>query len=194
MPQHLPISAASAPVEEVGYMAEGETRFKGGTFLHAESSASMDVGDGELIQFAIPEGIMGEDELSVQGANIVVGIGSQRDNLIDDSLNDACGIIGVNQSTGNINNQNNATSLSVGDGIAAPSEADLGMVNASNWSIELATLTTDTISNDAISGAAGIIGVNQSSGCMNNQANVVAACVLQHPHLSPVVSTSTTAP
>jgi hypothetical protein len=155
-------SATAAPIVEITDGSEGETRFVGGAFLHAESSA-------ELINGGTDAG------------NSVDAIGSTRTNTIDGALNGVKGIVGVNQSAGNMNNQNNAVSMSVGAGIAALSEADLGLCNSGNISSETGTVTTDTLTGAALASAAGVIGINQSSGCMNNQANVVAACVLVHP-------------
>jgi len=85
------------------------------------------------------------------------------------------GIHGVNQASGNMNNQANAVSVAVAarPGIAL-SEADLGQVNASNYvSVEKAS-STSTITSVSSSG---ITGINQSSGHMNNQANVVSVAV-----------------
>jgi len=51
------------------------------------------------------------------------------------------------------------------------SEADLGQVNAWNKVINIASTSFASAS---VSGNTGITGVNQSSGHMNNQANVVS--------------------
>ncbi|MCK4819324.1 hypothetical protein KA005_26365 [bacterium] len=103
--------------------------------------------------------------------------GTERINTITGSLGGVKGIVGINQSTGCMNNQDNATSMAIGLGsMAAISEADLGMVNTMNISNEALTTKTDTITG-ALVASAGIIGINQSSGCMNNQANVVGVCV-----------------
>jgi len=82
------------------------------------------------------------------------------------------GIIGVNQASGHMNNQANAVSVAVGarPGIAL-SEADLGQVNAWNTVINIASVS---LASAEVSGNTGITGVNQSSGHMNNQANVVS--------------------
>lgn len=171
-------SATAAPVVEITDGSEGETRYVGGAFLHAEASAEKTNGGLGVVD-------MGYDE---QGLSIIVPLGnsveansSTRTNKIDGALGAVTGIVGVNQSAGSINNQNNAASLSVGDGIAALSNADLSLTNLGNTSSETATATSDTLTNGAFASASGIIGINQSSGCMNNQANVVAACVLVHP-------------
>jgi len=138
----------------------------GDAFLHAESAAEK------------KNGVVGED----QSGNCVTVNEITRQNTIDDSLKGVAGILGVNQSAGSINNQDNAASMSVGSmSMAALSEADLGMVNSGNISMEVAVTLADTLANNALSGANGIVGVNQSSGCMNNQANVVAVCAVSSP-------------
>jgi len=113
------------------------------------------------------------------GSNSINAIESVRGNEINAALTGVDGMLGVNQSAGSINNQNNAAALAVGVGsIAAISEADLGLVNTGNYSYELAVQLTDTITGGALASTSGIVGVNQSSGCMNNQANVVAVCAV----------------
>jgi hypothetical protein len=154
-------------IKEVTDPLMGETEYMGGVFLHAESSA-------ELINGGTDDGT---------GNSVTADPGTTRSNSIDAAATSLTGILGINQSAGNINNQNNAVSISVGSAVAALSEADLGLCNVGNNSDEDGTVTTDSITLGALAASAGIIGVNQSSGNMNNQANVVAACVLTHPHL-----------
>ncbi len=94
--------------------------------------------------------------------------------LITGSIYKNSGIIGVNQSVGNLNNQLNQVALAVGDGVAvAMSEADLGQLNAYSIVREIGTLKSDTITG-SINENSGIVGVNQSAGNMNNQANIVS--------------------
>ena len=173
-------SGAAIDVKEVAVGDEGETRFVGGAFLHAEASAEKIMG-GE-VEDGMPSAATQTDE--VKYSNTVYAEKTKRNNTIDDAMKGMSGVIGVNQSAGNINNQNNAVALSVGDkSVASLSEADLGMVSANNYSEELATALNDTISNGALGASAGIINVNQSSGCMNNQANVVAVCAVSFPSM-----------
>jgi len=82
------------------------------------------------------------------------------------------GIVGVNQASGHMNNQANAVSVAVGlaSGIAL-SEADLGQVNT--WNKVISIVNSSSASIGDVRGS-GIVGVNQSSGHMNNQANVVS--------------------
>jgi hypothetical protein len=112
-----------------------------------------------------------------------------RDTLISGSFNGNTGVVHVNQAAGNMANQANVLSLAVAftPGVAL-SEADLGQVNAFNTVFESdaggaaffgvhksATITA------SVNGNTGIIGVNQSSGNMANQANVVSFAATQSP-------------
>lgn len=97
---------------------------------------------------------------------------------IVDSVNGNSGVVGVNQNSGNMNNQLNKLSLAIGPGSkVALSEAALGQVNANNIVTEEATNRFDRITGSANNNS-GIVGVNQSSGNMNNQASVVSMAVL----------------
>jgi len=93
-------------------------------------------------------------------------------------VSNASGIIGVNQASGSMNNQANAVSVAVGagrDAGVALSEADLGQVNSYNRAFSFFSSSSATISTV---GGSGIIGVNQSSGHMNNQSNVVSVAAV----------------
>ena len=97
---------------------------------------------------------------------------------IEDSVNNNSGVVGVNQNSGNMNNQLNKLALAVGRGAkVALSEAALGQVNANNKVTEVNTVKDNLISNSG-SNNSGIVGINQSSGNMNNQASVVSMAVL----------------
>jgi hypothetical protein len=88
------------------------------------------------------------------------------------TVSDNSGITGVNQASGHMNNQANAVSVAIGTAPAiALSEADLGQVNAWNTAI---SIFSGSFASASVSGNTGITGVNQSSGHMNNQANVVS--------------------
>jgi hypothetical protein len=98
---------------------------------------------------------------------------------ITDSINNNAGIVHVNQSPGNMNNQANAVSVAVAlDGGVALAEADLGQVNTGNTVDEsnIGAIPADKLAliQGSVSGNTGIVGVNQSNGNMANQANIVA--------------------
>jgi hypothetical protein len=97
---------------------------------------------------------------------------------ITNSINGNEGIIGVNQNAGNMNNQTNGVAAAVGLGaVVALSEADLGQLNSGNKVEEVATVKTATI-DGSINGNSGIVNVNQSTGNMNNQGNVVSLAAI----------------
>jgi hypothetical protein len=111
----------------------------------------------------------------INAGNSVDAVDETKISDIDTSVNYNMGIVGVNQSTGNMNNQLNNVALAAGLGGApvALAEADLGQLNADNTVIETFSFKDDIIQ-DSINNNQGIVGVNQSTGNMNNQANVVA--------------------
>jgi hypothetical protein len=101
-----------------------------------------------------------------------------RSATIENSIDGNTGVVGVNQNSGNMNNQLNKLALAIGPGSkVALSEAALGQVNTDNRVTEVATNRFDRITN-SINNNSGIVGVNQSSGNMNNQASVVSMAVL----------------
>lgn len=90
------------------------------------------------------------------------------------SINENHSIVGVNQSSGNMNNQVNMVVIAVAENaLVALSEADLGQRNAFNTVNEIGIVKVASIIG-SINGNTGIVGVNQSSGNMNNQANIVS--------------------
>lgn len=158
----LGINQSPGSMNNQGNAVAVATSADGEAFLHAESSAEK-INSGN---------VAGDAEAGIEM--------SERTNMIDSALVGVAGVVGVNQSAGSMNNQDNALSLAVGpDSIAALCEADLGMVNSGNITNEVAVVLLDCLNGTALAGASGIISVNQSSGCMNNQANVVAVCAVE---------------
>jgi hypothetical protein len=97
-----------------------------------------------------------------------------RTSVILGSVNNNSGIIGVNQNAGNMNNQTNAVALAVGIGSqVALAESVLGQVNTGNRVFEVETFKEDRIAG-SVNANTGIVGVNQSSGNMNNQASAIS--------------------
>lgn len=98
--------------------------------------------------------------------------------LIDGSIDNNTGIVGVNQNVGNMNNQTNAIALAVGAGaLVALSEADLGQTNSNNHVSEANTTKSDLIT-ASVNTNSGIVQVNQTTGNMNNQASVISISAL----------------
>jgi hypothetical protein len=91
---------------------------------------------------------------------------------------DVTGVVNVNQAAGNMNNQANAEAIALGgDSVVALSEADLGQFNTCNAVTEggeLGVYKSDYITGAAFFRFAGVAGVNQASGNMNNQTNTLS--------------------
>lgn len=127
-------------------------------------------GDAQLIEangFAVQASLFNElySDQSVNSSSM------------DGSVNTNTGIVGVNQSSGNMNNQFNSAAMAAGletrDTVGALGEATLKQVSTDNLLTHVAVLRTDTISGSII-GNKGVVSVNQASGDMVNQANVCA--------------------
>lgn len=97
--------------------------------------------------------------------------------LIVDSINDNTGIVGVNQNTGDMNNQTNSVAVAAGlDPMVALGESDLGQENTFNRVDALNTVKASFISN-SVTGNTGVVQVNQSSGHLNNQGSAITLSV-----------------
>ena len=118
-----------------------------GTFANAQAEATMNTGAGDN-----------------KITNVIAS------STMTDSVNRNNGIIGVNQSSGNMMSQLTAVAMAIGaESRIALSEAALGQTTSAS------TLTLDGTHSSAsipgsINGNVGIIGVNQSSGNNGNQA------------------------
>jgi hypothetical protein len=161
-------------------------------------------GAAEAIALANVDNIDNHVDQSQQGAPEELGnFGWDKDALIEDSINDNAGIVGVNQDVGNMVNQGNVAAISIiGDNTgSAPaftnSEAFADQENTLNTVRHLEDLdpafdntlplddqTFDPNLTATINGAtgsinnnSGVIGVNQNAGNMNNQHNLLAMAV-----------------
>jgi hypothetical protein len=123
---------------------------------------------------------------SQSGSNIDTVNLIYRDSIITNSLNSNTGLVYANQSSGNMNNQLNTLSLAfslAGSGVAL-SEAALGQFNTGGRVGE-STSTGSNVGinklsriNNSLNDNVGIFGVNQSSGNMGNQANIVSVAAI----------------
>ncbi|NIO05529.1 MAG: hypothetical protein GTN74_13230 [Proteobacteria bacterium] len=113
-----------------------------------------------------------ENELNVELQLLAVSAGR-----IDGSISGNDGVVGVNQASGSLNNQANTVAVAAGLGgghVVALAEADLGQTNSLLSVTDIAAVRVASISGGSITGNSGIVGVNQSSGAVNNQANIVS--------------------
>jgi hypothetical protein len=142
----------------------------GASFTHSESSAEQINTDNltqQIEQFDV------EDPAEVDPI-----ADAQKRAVLRNSVNENAGIITVNQSAGNMNNQSNNIALAVGIGsILALSEADLGQTNSGNLVEEVNTVKLGLIEN-AVNNNTGVIAGNQTSGNMNNQGNSISFSAL----------------
>lgn len=112
--------------------------------------------------------------------------GTTNSAVIDNSLNYVSGNIGVNMASGAGNVQNNAMTLAVGQDSSAEattggvqvsynnvSDGDLGVTHA-GWSVYVQNNTNDAKLNNALTGAAGNVGVSIASGNGNMQSNTLS--------------------
>jgi len=135
----------------------------------AEAQAAVDQVNGGFKAVGPPP----NEETLTPAGNLVDSVNIVfREARIEGSINNNLGVVGVNQGTGNMANQANnvglAIALSIGVALA---EADLGQENSNNVVHERDVLKTAFLYN-SVNGNKGIVGVNQSSGNMANQANV----------------------
>jgi hypothetical protein len=101
--------------------------------------------------------------------------------LINDSINNNRGIVGVNQNSGSNNNQLNGLANTIGLGThVALAETDLSQDSYENTISGANTFKTDLI-NGSVLGNSGIVGVNQTVGNNNNQGAVVSFSALVTP-------------
>jgi hypothetical protein len=163
----------------------------------SENPPTIDPNGGFANSQAHVEQVNGQEDGEGPGGNLVDTVNLLfRDAVIENSINGNRGIVNVNQSPGSMNNQANLISVAVSlrAGGVALSEADLGQVNSAN---DVHESDTSPVSGDdfhiginksasitgSINGNAGIIGVNQASGNMANQANNVSAAAVVVPSL-----------
>jgi hypothetical protein len=141
-----------------------------GVFVHAQI-------DAEQINGFEPAPENATEPSTVPVNEYQNALGGSSTDLIDGSFNDASGVVGVNQSAGSLNNQNNAVAIALGDfAVYALGEANLGQFNTWNVANTFQTVRADTVTG-SFSGFTGIAAVNQSAGAINNQANLVDVAV-----------------
>jgi hypothetical protein len=90
------------------------------------------------------------------------------------SANGNTGVAGVNNAAGSQNNQTNTVAIAAGLNVSiALSEANLAQANALGMVCVKGGVNAATIA-CSVNGNHGVVGVNNSAGAQNNQANVVA--------------------
>jgi hypothetical protein len=110
--------------------------------------------------------------------NTVISSGGERENRISNSFGRTVGIVGANQSAGNLNQQSNVLVLGIGAAlgpeVVALGDASLGEISARNTvKQEGPTGPRAEILTDSFAGFRGIAQVNQSAGDLNVMGNFV---------------------
>ncbi len=89
------------------------------------------------------------------------------------SINSNTGVVQFNQNASNVNNQHNIIAVAVGVAAVALNEVALGQVNANLKNGDLDVTRLSYIGN-SINSNTGVVQVNQNTGTLNNQANIVS--------------------
>lgn len=157
-------------------------------FANAQAAVEQDNGGAPCDDCGAPAGTVDQGpEHGCWNGNIQDSTNiEEKSAVISDSLAGNEGVANLNQASGNMANQANSLAMAVGfgEGGSALAEADLGQSNMFNMVLESQSLNSDTGANKyvRIDGSilqnSGIVGVNQTSGYMANQANVTAFAVV----------------
>jgi hypothetical protein len=108
--------------------------------------------------------------------NVLVDSGTVRRNAIFDSFNDGEGIFSVNQNSGDVTNQANIRSIALGKAGLVEAEIAATFEYRDNNLTVIGGERENRIVN-SFNNTTGIVGVNQSAGNMNNQANIAAIAI-----------------
>ena len=122
--------------------------------------------------------------------NLVHDAGDSRQALIDASVQGSHGIISINQDSGNVNNQANVRSLALVGGAAVQIQGIDARVETSNNTLTGASGPREDRITDSFSGSVGIVGVNQSAGNLNQQANVLSLAISLGANVVPIADSS----
>jgi len=112
--------------------------------------------------------------------------GGDRSNVIDGSFKGGTGVVGINQSTGSLNQLNNVLALALGVGggaTVAMGDVSLSAVHSDNTIEQSDTAPTsreDRITGGSFDGFVGIAQVNQSAGDLNQiNSTIMASATMQ---------------
>ncbi|TKB95666.1 MAG: hypothetical protein E8D41_00475 [Nitrospira sp.] len=105
--------------------------------------------------------------------NTIVTSGTAREDRIQDSFGGTVGIVGINQSAGNLNNQANVIVITLGMGseFVPLEDSSLGAVNSGNKLIPGPPGPKSDVILDSFAGFRGLAQVSQSAGDLNSVSN-----------------------
>jgi len=113
-------------------------------------------------------GIDGEDQILALLAVLLSG------SPFDGMGEGGSGIVTINQAANSLNNQNNSVAIALGDRSSfALGNIELGQFNQKNLVDVTDQIRVDLIAGGAFSGFSGVVAINQASGAVNNQANLL---------------------
>lgn len=107
--------------------------------------------------------------------NTIVTSGVAREDRIENSFGGTVGIVGINQSAGNLNNQANVVVLTLGkgSGFVALEDSSLGKVNSGNKLIQGSPGPKADVITGSFAGFRGLAQVSQSAGDLNQISNTM---------------------
>jgi len=107
--------------------------------------------------------------------NTMVTSGAPRQDLIENSFGGTVGIVGINQSAGNLNNQANVVVLTIGkgSGFVSLEDSSLEKVNTGNKLIQGSPGPKSDVITGSFSGFRGLAQVSQSAGDLNQVSNTM---------------------
>lgn len=133
-----------------------------------------------VLAFADGEGLVYDLSLATSARSIkntVIAYGGEREDRISNSFGGGSGIVGVNQSAGNLNQQVNVVVLGIGIAlgpeVVALADADLGETIAGNSVSSNGSGNRADIITDSFTGFRGIAQVSQSAGDSNTMGNTL---------------------
>jgi hypothetical protein len=160
-------------VNQGNMLAFARTEFTDGASLIV-SDAEAEIDQLNTYNTAEQEELLPQPEIGIPENDFDIFDDPDHASTIRNSINRNNGVVGVNQNSGNMNNQTNAVAMVIGAGNAIVlTEASLGQENTFNEVLGIETVKVDLIAS-SINGNNGVVSVNQSVGNMNNQASVIA--------------------
>ncbi len=102
--------------------------------------------------------------------------GSQNRNSIENSFQGASGIVSINQTSGNLNNQAIVTWLPISETATAPNLLGIALMQ-NNTLVTTDAFYSVSIGRQAFQGGQGLVAINQAAGNMNNQFTTLAVSV-----------------
>lgn len=115
-------------------------------------------------------------KISKMESNVITSNGGARQDLIEDSFQNNMGIIGINQSSGDMNSQHNNLVIYMGDAISL-NDIELGEIQITNHNHAEENSSRSDIITGSFSQTCGLVQVTQSAGDLNILGNNMAISI-----------------